>query len=252
MREPHSIRIATWNLQCVRPGTGARTARISSAIAKVDTDVWVLTETHEHFSPGERYKEVAYSIPASDRKDGERWVAIWVLRDLDAVKLKIAGEPGRSAAARISLGEGRHLIVFGTVLPWRGDTATKLRGAAKFQSSLAVQVQDWKKLRQQSPGDSFCAAGDFNQEFQSNGPVGTKLGRAALDDVLFDAELTCLTGGNRDPLLKRGWGKSIDHILIDDALASSAHAAAVWPDEFPLSRKMSDHYGVCVKLRNRD
>lgn len=250
--KPGRLRIATWNLDRVRPGTGVRTERIRAAIEKVDSDVWVLTETHERFSPGEQFIEKAFSFAPPYRQNDERWVSIWVRRDLDTEALTVDGEPERSAAARIKLGEGRHLVVFGTVLPWRGDTATELRGAAKFVTSLTKQARDWERLRYVHVGDHLCVAGDFNQEFQSNGPVGTKLGRDALDAELRPGQhgqLECVTGGERDPLLKLGRGKSIDHILLDVELAYTAQVCKVWPDEYPLLKRMSDHYGVCVELQ---
>lgn len=242
------MKIATWNLERVRPGSGERTRRIGAAIADVEADLWVLTETHRLFAPGSGYREVAFSSAANDREEGEQWVSIWVRSEIGAVALEVVGEPERSAAARIVFDGGGHLIVFGTVLPWRSDTATELRGAAKFERSLAAQVGDWERLRALYPDDSFCLAGDFNQELLSNRPVGTRRGRAALVAALHTHSLVAVTGGEHDPLLARGWGESIDHIVLDRALAATAKVVALWPDEFPLPQGMPDHYGVCVEF----
>jgi len=244
--------VATWNLERVRPGSGVRTQRLRRALEMIDADVWVLTETHREFSPGASYREAAVSGTAPDRTDGERWVSLWVRDSLMALPLTLRGEPERSAAVRVACGPSRQVVVAGTVLPWRADTASGVRGSAKFEQSLRAQAEDWRTLRSLYPGDSFCVAGDFNQELAANGPVGTRRGREVLTEVLDAHRLFCLTAGARDPLLQRGWCASIDHIAVSDDLAVMAQDITVWPDEFPLSRRMSDHYGVCVNFMSVD
>jgi endonuclease/exonuclease/phosphatase family metal-dependent hydrolase len=76
--------------------------------------------------------------------------------------------------------------------------------------------------------------------------VGTRVGRAALDNTLAARGLTCVTGGEPDPLRARGWRASIDHVILSAGLRSQA--VEVWPEEFPLSRTLSDHHGVCIRL----
>jgi len=97
-------------------------------------------------------------------------------------------------------------------------------------------------------GAELCIAGDFNQELGVDGPVGTRVGRAAFESTLETLELACVTGGVNDPLLQRGWRPNIDHILISQGLRAEA-AAEIWPEHFPLSRKLSDHHGICVRVR---
>ena len=75
------MKIATWNLDHVRPGSSERTRNMRAAIEGVGADVWVLTETHSLFSPGEHFEEISHSSLAADRPVGELWVAIWVRRD---------------------------------------------------------------------------------------------------------------------------------------------------------------------------
>jgi len=49
----------------------------------------------------------------------------------------------------------------------------------------------------------LCIAGDFKQEWGANGPVGTRVGRAAFERILDECRLSCVTGGNLDPLQAR-------------------------------------------------
>jgi endonuclease/exonuclease/phosphatase family metal-dependent hydrolase len=54
------------------------------------------------------------------------------------------------------------------------------------------------------------------------------------------------TGGPRDPLLARRWRANIDHAVVSRGLR--AEPVEVWPEQFPLSRALSDHHGMCVGL----
>jgi hypothetical protein len=91
--------------------------------------------------------------------------------------------------------------------------------------------------------------GDLNQETSANGPVGTAVGRRALDSFLRDQRLVAVTGGELDPLQARGWRDSIDHICLDTASAVTADASRVWPEQFPLpGGAWPDHHGVEVSL----
>jgi hypothetical protein len=240
------MKFATWNLERVRPGVGVRSERIRGAIASVDADVWILTETHSRFELPDPFVGVAASAPAVDRKDGEQWVSIWARRELGAQPLAVTGEPGRSAALLIPRSRGDALLVFGTVLPWRGDRTTPLRGADRFIAALAAQAADWRRLAAGHQAGSVCVAGDFNQELSANGPVGTGHGRAALRETLEDGGLTCVTADAGDPLLARKWRASIDHVALSTSRSNGARVSAVWPDHFPLGTSWPDHHGVCV------
>ena len=244
-----SIRIATWNLDKVQPGEGARATRIRTELATVDPDVIVLTESHPAFAPSADHALASVSDPAPDRLDGQRWVCIWVRSGWAFDAPKLSGEPERTAAARVTAASGRHLIVVGSVLPWRGDTRySAARGAEAFVRSLTAQATDWEMLRRRHRGSAFCIAGDFNQEMTAARPVGTRLGREHLTEQLRRDGLRCLTAGDGDPLLRRGWRASIDHIVVDVDLAARASVCTAWPDKFPAPRKVSDHHGVWADI----
>jgi endonuclease/exonuclease/phosphatase family metal-dependent hydrolase len=239
--------IATWNLDRVRPGLGARSQRIRRAILSMQADVWVLTETHSgcHFS--DEFEAVASSCDAIDLPgSGEQWVSIWVRRSLCAEKEGVVGEPDRSAAVFIPIERSSGLLVFGTVLPWRSDAATMDRGANKFEKSLKAQVTDWRKLARTRRTASVCIAGDFNQELSAAGPAGSRRGLEALEKAFAENALTCVTSGDRDPLKRSR--VNVDHIVLSKHLATGAAEPGYWPQSFPLPKGYSDHYCVRVDI----
>lgn len=240
------MKVATWNLDHVRLGSGRRTQRIRAEIERVGADVWVLTETHPLFSPGDSFEGISSSSVAGDRPAGERWVSIWVRRGIPASEVQVTGEPERSAAVRVALGELRTMVIFGTVLPWRGDRSTEARGAEKFEQSLAAQSRQWGSLT--GDGDDLCVIGDFNQELSDDGPVGTKRGRIALSTLLRLHGLTCVTANDRDPLPRRAGRASIDHVVVSDRLQVATSVTSIWPEAPSLLKGLSDHYGVCVSI----
>jgi hypothetical protein len=243
------VNIATWNLDGARPSPGARTSRLLAEIAQVDAGVWILTETHPDFSPGTGYQRVAHSASAPDQAEGGCWVAIWTRMGATAEQIHLDGEPERTAAIRLDRAGSRSLLVFGTVLPWRGDTRhASHRGAGAFERALTAQSADWDAARAMNPDADLCIAGDFNQEWSANGPVGTVRGREALESALRSRNLRCVTGGADDPLATRGWRANIDHVVLSSGLRVQTDATRVWPEDPVPNRNLSDHHGICVTV----
>ena len=241
------MKVATWNVEHVRPGVGARTDRIRKSTKRVDADIWILTESHPAFAPSADHRLVAMSGPAPDRRHGERWVCVWVRRSIEAWHLAIGGERERCAAVIASPVGADQLVVVGTVLPWRGDQRrVGVRGAAAFQRALKLQAAAWQRAIRKFPDAVFVLGGDFNQEIDSGGPVGTAAGRLALISALAALDLTCVTGGAGDPLLKRGWRSSIDHLAVSTRARLRTVVGSPWPDAFPLPSTMPDHHGVQI------
>ena len=214
----------------------------------IPTDVWVLTETHPAVAPAPEFTLTAVSHPAPDRPDGECWVAIWVRPGLAAEPLPMDGDPERTAAVLIAEPGGRPLLVIGTVLPWRQDSRRHpLRGGEAFRDALAAQAADWRHLRSEHPTAERCVVGDFNIEVGHRLSAGTQRGRAALAEVIAAEELSCVTGGPNDPRARRGWGPSIDHVLVSSGLRVRPDTGVgMWPLEHPLTSMWPDHYGVWV------
>lgn len=242
------LTVATWNLEDVSSRRSARTDRIHAAMAEIEPDVWVLTESHPGFQPGAGYARVAMSSEnAPDRPKGGCWVVIWARAEIAVRSLTLDGEPERSAGVQVERPGAQPLAIFGTVFPWRSDTRhDDYRGGAAFRRSIELQATDW--ARAASTGAALCIAGDFNQEYGANGPAGTRAGRAALDETLASLALICATGEPHDPLHARGWGRSIDHILVSTGLRTLGNAPRIWPERYPLQSGWPDHHGVALTI----
>src|SRR5262249_3717800 len=142
-------------------------------------------------------------------------------------------DPIRTTCARIALDDGRTLLIYGTVLPWRSDRRwLPAVGGAAFVQVLGEQAADWRRLRQQYPDDLLCVAGDFNQELGDRTVVGTAPGRAELRRALDGAALVCRTGDESDPVAQLTLDEfaNIDHICLDARVPESPQSAAgAWP-----------------------
>ena len=194
-------------------------------------------------------EENAFTSPAIDRVKGGRWVTIWVRDEMEATEVVLREQNERMAAVRIVRAPYRSVVVFGTVLPWRADTRhAEYRGARVFEHTLREHAKEWDAQMTGEEDTELCIAGDFNQEFQANGPVGTRIGRAALDEILQNSKLTCATGGSQDPLVHRRCGTNIDHILISKGLRVSDVLPESWPESIPVPRRISDHYGISITV----
>ena len=237
------MRIATWNL--ARTPTRSRAGR--SALRRLmeprKADVWVLTETSRDFRPAEGYQLIAASEDAPDRKPGECWTAIW--SRLPAAPVTTSAEIDRTACVHVTSANGQSAVVYGTVLPWLSDTRRKdVRGAEAFVASLNEQAADWNRIRRRNQGSHFYVVGDFNQTLGARHYYGSKLGRAALERVLREQDLRCLTAAGDDPLLSFAGRPSVDHICVDAASAASEYLFELWPEPSSFRKSLTDHYGI--------
>lgn len=237
----------------MRPGTGPRTRRIRNATEEVDADVWVLTETHPMFLPSEDHSLVTASDVPVEPLEGKlrerRWVSIYVRSGIAATPLPVAGQPDRCVAALIQRPGGMQLLVIGTVLPWRGDRRNPdATGGAGFVSGLNEQAAEWERLKKKHSSASACVAGDFNQEADRTGPVGTPAGLVALTQAMSRLGLSIVTSGDADPLRQRKWRTSIDHVAVAADLVERVTIGDPWPPEYPLPRTLPDHHGVRVSI----
>lgn len=158
----------------------------------------------------------------------------------------------RTACARVIMPDGRPLHVYGTVLPWLSDRRRlPLTGTAAFLAALAEQAADWCRLRDTHLDAALCVVGDLNQDLRAAGHYyGSSAGRAALRAALACAGLTCLTGGDGDPVARLGGGRaSIDHVCVAGlSVAGRDDAISAWPAPEHIGRRLSDHHGVVVAL----
>ncbi len=224
-------------------------------MAGIQADIWILTETRSHLSPGSGFNCRAFSSDSGDRSPGECWVAIWA-RDAITGSAIETSEAKRSACASLKLPSGDTLIVYGTVLPWLGDRSQlPKRGADAFLSTLSIHSEDWRRLRSEHPNALICVAGDFNQDLLLTGHYyGSARGRAALWSTLRNSGLTCVTGGSADPVAAKFSPRAcIDHFCISDSWADTEPILSLncWPSPAALGSKLTDHHGIAIKCAIR-
>ena len=80
------MRIATWNVERVRPNGWKIAPAQRRRMQAVDADVWILTETHVDHGPGDGYQSVHTPAFPERRPESERWVGIWSKLPLRAIE----------------------------------------------------------------------------------------------------------------------------------------------------------------------
>lgn len=218
-------------------------------MARVDADVWVLTETRLSLAPEPLYRLVAHSANAPDCQDDAVWTAIWV-RDVEAQCLKTHHEE-RTACAKLQRDGAAPLLIYGTVLPWLADQRrVPLTGFAAFSATLVQQQADWQALQAAHPASVLCVAGDFNQDLLERGHYyGSSAGRHALRAALAAAKLARVCADGQDPVAHLWPGlAAIDHILLTNTAAYEAQAVYAWPSRHELGSRLTDHFGLAVTV----
>jgi endonuclease/exonuclease/phosphatase family metal-dependent hydrolase len=210
---------------------------------RVDADVWILTETHSSLSPnGTGYHGVdSDGRPLMDGnrgiKAGSHWVTIWSRLPIEKIDLS-RGDPRRVAAA-ITGETGSKVAVYGTVLPWTGDTETE-----GMRSVLARQVEEWTDLKARHE-DRLCVAGDFNVNLGGEHFYGSNDSKEAVQEALDSTGLTAMTRYENTPGRRYG---IIDHVAVPTDAAPMSELFCVWEDHDSQGRQLSDHPGAAVDI----
>ncbi len=236
------MRIGTWNVEYARP---ARVDALRRVLAANPADIWVLTETHDDLRPPD-CEFVAHTEPRpknwSGIRAGSRWVSIWSRFPILATVSGSLADHERTVAALLDLGLSRQLIVYGTVMPWKGD-----RGKQDWSEHHAVvpqQVAEWRELTQRYPDAALCVAGDFNTDMGTGSYYGTKRGIALLRAGLADCQLFCAT---EMPRVTTGLLQfpPIDHIAVPSAWEAITSVVTAWPAQMGV---LSDHSGLVIEV----
>lgn len=243
------LKLATWNLAL--PVAPRRRDALRLHTDREQADVWVLTETHDKFSPGHAFSHSSAAGRDGFHKYEHRWVTIWSRYPLTPLA---TSDEKRTAAARITPESGNPFIVFGTVLPWTGSPWREHPSAAgvAFGESLAVQKEDWLRFRRDFPKDEFFVLGDLNQDLVKSVPryCGSLKNRAALERALENTGLHALTAADGDPIRRDSPPyAAIDHICARQDSMWQAECAIRWPTAAVPERWMSDHFGVSISFR---
>ena len=134
------MKLATWNLML--PVAARRREAIRRHTDREQADVWVLTESHDGFSPG--LPHFHSSAPGRDRRHGaeHRWVSIWARYPLTPLA---TSDVERTATVRVLPESDVPFTVFGTVLPWFNDVwrGHRAAGGVAFREAPAVQAAEW-------------------------------------------------------------------------------------------------------------
>jgi len=255
----HTLTIATWNLDRAAATPNVRTQAMHEQIAAVQADIWVLTETNEHFElPGYR----PLSTPDAGRyPKGRKTTMLWVREDWAVQAIPVFPDlPEREDPARtwpsftvssqdtapaicaIVETPGGKVLVYGTVITYAGDKGpwgTATNNQEQLRSTKAHH-HDWCRLREAYPELPFIAAGDFD---------------ATCDERNYPAEETCdtlraaIVENGLVCLSKEHW---IDHICVSSEHYGSSEVRVYHPTYFsPWSNKtvtVSDHHCVAATL----
>ena len=249
MAEDYEMRIATWNVESLRKLTPEREEAFHKAMAKVDADVWVLTETWKTFSPGAAYQLAAESSLGEDLKAKKswadrRWVTIWVKSSLHAKCQEVRSQPDRMACIQIKMPGYRDILVIGTVLPWNSDSLWL--GAKGFCTALDSQAQEWRAKVNKHDDSTFILAGDFNQSLPYERWYGSKIGASTFGSTLQELKFICLTQGKCPKTSK----PRIDHICVGGMGFDPKRLPRVsdWVATAVNGKPATDHSGIYVEL----
>ena len=179
------MKIATWNLER-GPSLRAQRAQ-NTALEGLRADILVLTEPPASCRSGPSL--VTSPRQRVGRQGAESWVAIVGKSAVKPAEIDIPFE--RMAAAARATVDGRQVIIYGAVLPWKSirSHAPELvhvgeSASAAFSRVLREQVADIERLRRRYKPDVIIWAGDFNQTVSGANHGGSRANRTALTDAL--------------------------------------------------------------------
>lgn len=241
-----SLRIANWNIDRSGMRGKWRVVHQVELLEALKCDIHVLTEVHHDLMLHGR-RAVALSnagLPPylpTDRATGI-WTSLPVVRD-HAVRT-----PGLAACVELGTPLGPTLV-YATVLPYRDDQVK--HGCERWQrhrETLALQMADWKEMRQSMPDHHLVIAGDFNMTMGNDNAYVDKPSRSQLLTNCDLIGLRCVTDTDFRPLVGRA---NVDHLLISPALEADGPVDA-WPGFSDAGGKrlvLSDHNGIVARIR---
>jgi hypothetical protein len=236
------MRIGTWNVEyAYQPRLDA----LHQVLASNSADIWVLTETHDDLVP-ENFTHVAHSEPRpknwSGIRPGSRWVSIWSKFPIIEQVSLTSSDRERTVIALLDIGQAQKLLVYGTVLPWKGDRG--IQDWSEHHRVIPEQCSEWLELKKTYPDAMLCVAGDYNTDLGTGSYYGTKQGIALFRVGLSGSELFCATEPDRFPVGKLPY-PPIDHISLPIAWRQSTSVVAAWPAD---KKNLSDHSGMVVEV----
>jgi hypothetical protein len=246
------VRIATWNVERVRPKGWKVAPAQRRRMAEVDADIWILTETHVDHSPGDGYDAIHSPAIPDRRPEDERWVGIWSRYPMTPIL-----EPpprGRGTVAALVNTPAGDIVVYGCVIAWANEPLLADGSPVamwKAHAEVITQIDhDLEMIGDRHHHVPIIVGGDFNQDRDGSGWYGTSAVRRQLGDVLDRHELTCVTAFD---VVAAGLLDS--HHLVDHICVPKSHAeptvVSCWETTDNAGVRLSDHPTVAVDMATR-
>ncbi len=223
------MKIATWNLERLKHKSDI--AKINQKIAELKADILVLTETDSQVDSTNykfriqtpKLKEIQpdYYLESENR--------ITICSNYEIIRQLETYDKYTSLCVELKTELGT-ITVYGTIIGIYGNRNKN------FKTDLSQQLIDYEKL---STGKNFCLIGDYNISFADN-YYFTNYGRNELVKVFENNKLNLLT---------RNRTECIDHIAISESLTTNLKTEI---GEWNIDKKLSDHKGIYVELKNEN
>ena len=222
------MRIATWNIERLKHRSDI--ALINSTLAELKADILVLTETDNQVVPT-NYKFCIQTpklnqIQPDYYLESENRVTIYT--NYEIIRQHETYDNYTSLCVELKT-EPETIIVYGTIIGIFGNRNKN------FNTDLTQQIIDYQKLSKEK---NFCLVGDYNTSFADN-YYFTNKGRNELNKVFKECKLNLLTGNKTE---------CIDHIAISENFITNMEIEI---GEWNLDKKLSDHKGIYVELKNK-
>lgn len=241
------MRIATWNLERPDPAdVDVNHARMEK-IRDVGADLWILTETHEVIDLSETHHGAATTPSSRKPRPGEACATVWsrwpILRRIDT------SDPSEAVCVEVAHTDGP-LLVYGSIIAYAGYKGPDGNSPmwAQHYRFIEWHGRDWKRLRAEFPEHRVITGGDYNQNRDGARWYGTNKGRRLLSSALLDAGLKCVTEEDFVESGKLQNRHTVDHLCMDETLASRVVGVDVWERVSANGVRLSDHCGVLVDL----
>jgi len=244
------MRIATWNVERVKPKGWKIAPAQLYRMAEVDADVWLLTETHLDHRPTSMHGHFVFSPPHPERRPlDERWAAIWSRWPLTPIEDPAPHQRGTVAA--IVQMPGAHFIAYCTVIAWANepffDDGRPARMWEIHHAEAERQAAEWVRIRELHPDLPLVVGGDFNHDRDGSGWYGSDKGRRIVTTGLTAAGLDCVTDFDVVALGLLPAQHLVDHICVPSAWADRTDVTVL--DRFDTDgTRLSDHPTVIVDV----
>ncbi|MEY3898783.1 MAG: hypothetical protein RLZZ214_4305 [Verrucomicrobiota bacterium] len=241
------MRIATWNIERPDPADTARNRARMEKIREIDADLWILTETHEVIDLSNTHHGAATTFSARKPLPGEACATVWsrwpIQHSIDT------SDPSEAVCVEVAHPDGP-LLVYGSIIAYAGYRGPDGMSRMWHEHYRFIEWhgRDWKRLRAEFPGHRFITGGDYNQNRDGARWYGTRKGRELLTRALSDVGLKCVTEEDFVRAGKLQNRHTVDHLCLDEALATRVIGVDVWERTRADGMRLSDHSGILVDI----